>query len=64
MEELKEIDDYAASLGVKLVPCIQTLAHLAQFLQWSHTAPLSCIKSKHHMYGRFVTPARDYWQLL
>ena len=32
--ELREIDDYAASMGVELVPCIQTLAHLAQFLQW------------------------------
>ena len=21
-------------------------------------------KNKHHLYGRFVTPARDYWQLL
>lgn len=34
MAEIREIDDYAASLGVELVPCIQTLAHLAQFLQW------------------------------
>ncbi len=34
MEEIREIDDYAAALGVELIPCIQTLAHLAQFLQW------------------------------
>ncbi len=27
-QELKEIDAYAASKGVELVPCIQTLAHL------------------------------------
>ena len=33
-EELKELDDYAASLGVELLPQIQTLAHLGQFLQW------------------------------
>ncbi len=26
--EIREIDGYAASLGVELVPCIQTLAHL------------------------------------
>ena len=32
--ELKELDDYAASSGVELVPCVQTLAHLEQFLQW------------------------------
>lgn len=41
MEEMKEIDDYAASLGVEVVPCIQTLAHLAQFLQWSNTKELA-----------------------
>lgn len=33
-EELRAIDDYAFSMGVELVPCIQTLAHLGQFLQW------------------------------
>lgn len=33
-EELIEIDRYAAEMGVELVPCIQTLAHLGQFLQW------------------------------
>ncbi len=38
--ELREIDDYAASLGVELVPCIQTLAHLAQFLQWQDASRL------------------------
>jgi hypothetical protein len=25
--------------------------------------PLEIYKNKHHLYGRFVTPARDYWQL-
>ena len=38
--EIREMDDYAASLGIELVPCIQTLAHLAQFLQWSDSEPL------------------------
>lgn len=33
-EELKEIDAYAASMGIELLPQIQTLAHLGQFLQW------------------------------
>ena len=33
-EELREIDGYAASLGIEMIPCIQTLAHLQQFLQW------------------------------
>lgn len=33
-QELKELDDYAANLGIELVPCIQTLAHLKNFLKW------------------------------
>ena len=27
-------------MGVDLVPCIQTLAHMAQFLQWQEAAHL------------------------
>ena len=34
-EELQEIDAYADSMGVELIPCIQTLAHLMQYLKWS-----------------------------
>lgn len=34
-DELKELDDYAYNLGVELVPCIQTLAHLHEALKWS-----------------------------
>ena len=34
-EELQELDTYAWESGVELVPCIQTLAHLEQFLQWN-----------------------------
>lgn len=33
-EELREMDDYAASLGMELIISMQTLAHLEQFLQW------------------------------
>ena len=32
--ELKEIDDYAYSFGVEVVPCIQTLAHLNCIFRW------------------------------
>ncbi len=32
--EMKEIDAYAASFGIELVPCIQTLAHLNQIFRW------------------------------
>jgi len=34
-EELREIDAYAASLGIEMIPCIQTLGHLSQILKWS-----------------------------
>lgn len=33
-EELKALDDYAAQFGIELIPCIQTLAHLEEFLKW------------------------------
>jgi len=33
-EELKELDGYAADIGIELIPCIQTLAHLSSFLRW------------------------------
>ena len=39
--DIREIDAYAQSLGIKLVPCIQTLAHLAQFLQWESNSAMS-----------------------
>lgn len=32
--ELKEIDDYADIFGVEVIPCIQTLGHMEQFLRW------------------------------
>ena len=32
--ELRELDDYAASVGIELVPCIQTLAHLNAAFRW------------------------------
>ena len=32
--ELREVDDFAASLGIEVIPCIQTLAHLATISRW------------------------------
>lgn len=34
LQELKEMDDYASVLGIEVIPCIQTLAHLHTFLRW------------------------------
>ena len=33
-DELKEINAYAASFGIELIPCIQTLAHLTTAIRW------------------------------
>ena len=34
VEELREIDLYGGVLGINVIPCIQTLGHLEQILQW------------------------------
>lgn len=39
MEELKELDRYALSKGLELIPCIQTLAHLNGIVNWPAYAP-------------------------
>ena len=36
-KELKEIDDYAYSMGVEVIPSIQTLGHLEQYLRYRET---------------------------
>lgn len=39
-EELKACDDYADQLGIEMLPCIQTLAHLKEALKWNYAADL------------------------
>ncbi len=34
-DELRDIDTYCAGIGVEVVPCIQTLAHLNQMFCWN-----------------------------
>ncbi|MBQ2741670.1 MAG: family 20 glycosylhydrolase, partial [Oscillospiraceae bacterium] len=34
LSEIREIDDYAAELGIEVIPCIQTLGHLSKFLRY------------------------------
>jgi len=33
--EMREIDDYAYDLGIEVIPCMQTLAHLMDVLKWA-----------------------------
>ena len=40
-EEMKEIDTFAASLGIEIIPCIQTLAHLNALKKWGQH-PFDC----------------------
>ncbi|MEH7226066.1 beta-N-acetylhexosaminidase [Bacillus sp. JJ1566] len=35
-DELKICDEYAGSLGIEMIPCIQTLAHLTMALKWGY----------------------------
>lgn len=42
-EELRRLDDYAAALGIELIPAVQTLAHLGNALKWEALAPLKDI---------------------
>ena len=39
-DELKELDDYGNMLGIELIPCIQTLAHLNATLGWTAHRPM------------------------
>ena len=38
-EEIKELDAYALSLGIELIPCIQVLGHLETALRWGAATP-------------------------
>lgn len=38
--EQKELDDFAYALGIELVPCIQTLAHLRTAIRWKYMEPM------------------------
>jgi hypothetical protein len=33
-EELRELDGYALTLGIELIPCVQMLGHLSTHLRW------------------------------
>ena len=38
--ELQELGRFAGNLGIEMIPCIQTLAHLEHILQWPAYASL------------------------
>ena len=38
--ELKQIVDYCENIGIEVIPCIQTLAHLESLFHWRHYHPI------------------------
>ena len=40
-EEIRQIDRYALDLGIELIPCIQTAAHLYHALKWPWANPIT-----------------------
>ena len=38
--DYKAIDDYAYSLGIEVIPCMQTLAHMPDMLRWNTYADI------------------------
>ena len=40
-KELKELDIYCNSIGIELIPCIQTLAHLNAMFKWEEYADIN-----------------------
>lgn len=40
LEELRSIDDHADSLGIEVIPCIQTLGHMEKYLRWPESGPV------------------------
>lgn len=37
-KEMEACDRYASALGIEMIPCIQTLAHLTEALKWNYAA--------------------------
>lgn len=68
--ELKELDDYADSLGIELIPCIQALAHLNQTFRWDYTSEVRDIddillvgaKATYNLIEEMIKALRDVFR--
>lgn len=56
--ELRAMDEYADRFGIEIIPSIQTLAHLEEFLKWNEA------KSYRDTRGVLLTDAEDTYSLL
>ena len=34
-DEMRELDEFASSIGIEVIPCVQALAHVNAFLRWN-----------------------------
>lgn len=41
LKELQDIDDYAYSLGIEVIPCIQTFGHMEQYLRYPFNSDIA-----------------------
>jgi len=39
-DELRRIDAAGAEMGIEVIPCVQTLAHMTDYLRWPATGPI------------------------
>ena len=39
-EDLKQLNQICQSFGVEVIPCVQSLGHMAQYLQWKEALPI------------------------
>ncbi len=42
--QMKEIDEFGNAMGIEVIPCMQTLAHLATMLRWKVFGPITDTK--------------------
>lgn len=65
-EEIRELDDFAAKLGIELVGCIQTLGHLATFLRYNGSIPVrdtaSVMLAEEQKTYELIGKMLDFWQ--
>ena len=40
LDDLRDIDEYADKLGIEIIPCVQTLGHLENYLRWREAGPV------------------------
>ena len=63
VEEIKELDAYAITLGIELIPCLELLSHMSAVLQWPATGaykdtPLTLYVGKKETYD-FIADVLD-----